>query len=149
MIESNTGWQGTFIIKTKDKEEIIHNKIMNAALDELIKVLQGQVTDLEVKYLALGSGNTPVTNNDTTLNNEFFRTQFTDITKTNTGELTSLAIVLEAEAIGTIEEIGIFGGSSATTSLNSGVLISRILWHRVKTSSDEIQFTRIDRMVRA
>ncbi|RLD20497.1 MAG: hypothetical protein DRI69_06170 [Bacteroidetes bacterium] len=43
---------------------------MNAALDELIKVLQGQSTDLEIKYLALGTSNTPVTDSDTQLGNE-------------------------------------------------------------------------------
>jgi hypothetical protein len=67
---------------------------------------------------------------------------------TGTAELTSLAIILEAEAIGTIEEIGIFAGSTATVSADSGILVSRILWHRVKTSNDEIQFTRIDKIVR-
>ena len=149
MINDKLGWQGTFRIKTKDGEEIIHNRIMDAALIELLKVLTGDTTDIELKYLAIGTDNTPVTNTDTQLGNEIFRTQFTSSSVTGTAELTSLAILLEAEAIGTIEEIGIFAGSTATSTVDTGILVSRILWHRVKTSSDEIQFTRIDRMVRA
>jgi hypothetical protein len=143
------GWEGSFIIKTKDSEEIIKNRIMDSALSELIKVLQGLPTDLELLYLAVGTDNTAVTDNDTQLGNEIFRTQFTSSSITNTGELTSLAIILESEAIGTIEEIGIFAGSGASALANSGILVSRILWNRIKTSADEIQFTRIDRMVRA
>lgn len=142
------GWQGTFNIKTKDGEEIIKNRIMDVALTELLKVLTGDTTDMELKYLAVGTDSTPITDNDTQLGNEIFRTQFTSSSVTGTAELTSLAIILEAEAIGTIEEIGIFAGSTATATVNSGILVSRILWHRVKTSSDEIQFTRIDRIVR-
>lgn len=142
------GWQGTFKIKTKDGEEIIKNRIMDAALTELLKVLTGDATNMELKYLAVGTDNTPVTNNDTQLGNEIFRTQFTSSSVTGTGELTSLAIILEAEAIGTIEEIGIFAGSTANASADSGILVSRILWHRVKTANDEIQFTRVDRIVR-
>jgi hypothetical protein len=103
---------------------------------------------MELKYLAVGTDNTPITDSDTKLGNEIFRTQFTSSSVTGTAELTSLAIILEAEAIGTIEEIGIFAGSTATVSADSGILVSRILWHRVKTSNDEIQFTRIDKIVR-
>jgi len=142
------GWEGTFIIECNGKKEVIKNRVMNAALDELIKVLQGQSTDLEIKYLALGTSNTPVTDSDTQLGNEIFRTPYTTREKTNTGEITHKFVVLDTEAVGQIEEIGIFGGSTATSDPNTGVLISRILWSRNKTNSEEINFTRIDRITR-
>lgn len=149
------GWQGIWNIQIKNKdtgqieETQIKNRVMNAALDELLKVLQGNTTDLEVAYLALGTSNTAVTDTQTQLGTEIFRTQLQSSSKTGTGELTSLFIVLDSEAVGQIEEIGIFGGSSASASANSGTLISRILWSRNKTASEEIQFTRIDRIVRS
>ena len=149
------GWQGIWNIQIKNKdtgqieETQIKNRVMNAALDELLKVLQGDTTDLEIKYLALGTSNTAVTDTQTQLGTEIFRTQLQSSSKTGTGELTSLFIVLDSEAVGQIEEIGIFGGSSASASANSGTLISRILWSRNKTASEEIQFTRIDRIVRS
>jgi len=144
------GWKGTYKIKVNDEEElVIHNRITNAALDEMIKVVQGQTPNLQIKFLALGTSNSAVTDTDTQLGSEIFRTQFASSTKTATGELTSIAVVLESEAVGNIKEIGVFGGTGATATANSGTLISRILWSREKTSSDEIQFTRIDKVVRA
>jgi hypothetical protein len=145
---SEYGWQGTYIIKTKDSVEIINNRIMDGALTELLKALRGIATDLELAYLAVGTDGTAVTNSDTQLGAEIFRTPFTAAAVTGIGELTSEAIILEAEAVGTIEEIGIFAGTGATAAADSGLLVSRILWHRVKTASDEIQFTRIDKIGR-
>jgi len=148
-------WKGYWSIKVIDKttrkvieEKIIKNKIMNTALDELLKVLQGGETDLEIKYMALGTSNTPVTPNELILGSEIFRTPPIAQVKTGIGELTTTFSVLDNEAVAQIEEIGIFGGSSAGITMNTGKLISRILWSRNKTSNEEIQFTRIDRMVR-
>jgi len=149
------GYLGKWTIKVTDKvtgevtEETIKNRIMDAALDELIKVLNGDAVDMGIAYIALGTGNTAITNTDTVLDTEIFRTAAVSKTKTSTGELTSIFIVLDSEAVATIEEIGIFGGSTATASADTGTLISRILWHKVKSNSEEIQFTRTDRIVRA
>jgi len=121
---------------------------MDNTLDELIKVLQGTSTDLEIKYLALGTDSTAITDTDAALGTEVFRVALTDITKSGTGELTSLAVVLDNEAVATIEEIGLFAGAAAGAGADSGTLVSRILWHRVKSASEELQFTRIDTIVR-
>ena len=149
MIEQSTHmgfWQIKVIDKNTQTEttDTVKNRIMNNTLDELLKVLQGSATNLQIKYLALGTGSTAVTDSDTTLDTEIFRTPVTTSTKTGTGQLTTLFVVLDSEAVASITEIGIFGGSSATSSANSGTLISRILWSRNKTASEEIQFTRID-----
>ena len=47
----------------------------------------------------------------------------------------------------TIQEIGIFAGSSATATKDSGILVSRILWAYSKTGSEELNFTRSDRLI--
>jgi hypothetical protein len=149
------GWQGIWKIKVTDKntrevleETEIKNRIMNQALDELLKVLQGGSSDMNVAYMALGTSNTPLTNTQTELGAEIFRTPPISQNKTGVGELTTVFTVLDNEAVAQIEEIGIFGGSTATASADSGIMISRILWSRNKTANEEIQFSRIDRLVR-
>jgi len=149
MIEK-IGWHGQFKILTKNKitgeikEETKFNRVMNEVLDQLSKVLQGDTPDLEIQYLALGTGNTAITDSDTTLDNEIFRTPYTLRSVTGLGILEHTFIVLDTEAVGSIKEIGIFGGSTATASADTGTLISRILWTKEKTNAEEIQFTRID-----
>ena len=153
---SKIGWQGKFIIRVKNKitgkvtEEVINNRVMNVVLNQLSDTLMGNAPDLEIKYLALGISNAPVSDNQTQLGEEIFRTQpVNGPVRTQTGQIETEFIVLDTEAVGTIEEIGIFVGSSATASADTGTLLSRILWHKEKTNSEEITIKRIDRMVRA
>jgi hypothetical protein len=113
-----------------------------------MEALQGETPDLEIKYLALGTSNTPVTVLDTKLGVEIFRTPIAAQSITAKGELTTEFIVLYNVAGGQIEEIGIFGGSTATSTADSGTLISRILWSKAKTNSEELNFRRIDRLSR-
>ncbi len=147
-------WSGTFIIETKDKNtskvktEVIHNKVMNTVLDQLAKTLKGENPDLEIKYLALGTSNTPISLTDTKLGNEIFRTPIVSQIVTGTGEITTDFTILETEAIGNIEEIGIFGGSTATIEADTGTLISRVLWSKVKTASEEFTIRRVDKVGR-
>ena len=118
---------------------------MDTVLDQLVDTLKGSSSDLEIEYLALGTGNTPITDTDTTLDTEIFRTAYTTRDDAaGTGVLKHTFIVLDSEAVATIEEIGIFGGSTATATADTGTLISRILWNKVKTNQEEIQFVRTD-----
>jgi hypothetical protein len=57
--------------------------------------------------------------------------------------------LLDAEAVGNLEEIGIFCGSTATSSVNTGTLMSRILFKKTKTANEEITIRRTDKVVRA
>ena len=76
-------WQGKFemIIKNKETGEITYdekfNRVMNTVLDQLVDSLKGTSPNLEIKYLALGTSNTPVTDTDTQLGAEIFRTLYT------------------------------------------------------------------------
>lgn len=145
-------WSGIWEIDIKSagtiKKEIVKNRVMNAALEEIVKPLAGATPNIEIKYLAVGTGTTAVTDNDATLATEIFRTPGTSLSANATGQVTSQFVILKTEAVATIEEIGIFGGASATLTANVGILISRILWHHVKTNSEEISFRRIDTVTR-
>jgi len=155
MTNSIAGWIGDFEIKcrNKDTEEItrdlIKNRITNAALNQIAEVLTGVAPDMQIKWLALGTGSTPPSDTDTQLVSEIFRAQpVANPTRTGTGQVECEFVILDSEAVGHIREVGIFGGSGATDQPNTGVLISRILWNKEKTNSEEITVKRLDRVVR-
>ena len=149
------GWIGTFTIVVKNKatgiikEEVIKNRITNTALNALINVLDDIDPNLDIKYIAIGTSSAALNDADTTLGNEVFRSADTSTVRTGIGEFTSDFIVLDSEAIATWEEIGIFCGDAATSAADTGIMLSRILYHRVKTSLEEIQFIRVDKIERS
>jgi hypothetical protein len=143
------GVTGTYDIIINGKYvETVKNRLMDTVLTQMIGIYKGDVPNLEIKYLALGTGSTAVTDTDTQLDTEIFRTPVSVQTDVDTGEILTEFLVLDSEAVATIEEIGIFGGSTASASADSGTLISRILWHKVKSNSEEITFRRTDKVVR-
>jgi hypothetical protein len=142
------GWLGRFEIKTKNGIFILKNRIMNNAIDELLKALSGNEPDIMLKYLAMGTGTTGLLNTQTQLENEVFRTPFITITKTGIGRLTSIATILDVDYDGPINEVGVFCGDSATTSADTGLMLSRVLWNYTKTATEEIQITRYDNIER-
>ena len=144
------GVQGQFEIYVNGKlDKKIKNTIMDTVLDQFIEVYQAQSVDLEIKYLALGTSATTVTNTDTQLGSEIFRTPITEQIKAATGTLRTEFVILDTEGVGLIEEIGLFGGSTATSSADTGTLISRILWSKNKTSNEELNIIRTDTIIRA
>ena len=130
------------------RHDVIKNMVTDLALDQLINVLQGDASDMEVAYFALGDSTTAVAGSQTTLGNEIFRTAFLTKANTGTGQVTSSTYIIDTEVVGTIEEMGIFCGPSATATADTGNMLSRILWHHVKTSLEEIQVTRVDTISR-
>ena len=153
MIKDVLGWAGDFnlIIKENGKiKETVHikNRITNTALDAIVNILDNIDPDLDIKFLAIGTDNTPLDDNDTQLGNEIFRTQFLTSDNDAIGQFTTTFAVLDGEAVATWQEIGIFVGDSATTSPDTGTLLSRILFSRVKTALEEIDVSRIDKIVR-
>lgn len=145
--------KGEYDIEIKHKDgkinkEKIKNRIMNVTLNELIETLIGNTADIEIQYLAVGTDATAVTNTDAVLGAEVFRTAPTNKSRTGTGEAESVFYIFNAEAVTSIKEIGIFGGSSATASADTGTLLSRVLWSKEKTDSMELKFTRTDTIER-
>jgi hypothetical protein len=95
-----------------------------------------------IGYVALGTSNTTPTSNDTALGNEVFRKAVTSYTNgASHGEILIDVYIADGDAVGmNIAEIGFFGGSSASSAANSGVLLGRGLYsHPNKLSTESIQ----------
>jgi hypothetical protein len=149
-----TGWAGSFDIFITGKDgttehEHIDNTITTAGLNLLRNAIKGDVTDCQLKYLAVGTSSTSVAITDTQLGAEIFRTPFLTYNTGGEGILQSTALLLDNEAVANIREVGIFAGSTASSTTNSGIMISRILYSRNKTNLESIQFNRTDTIGRA
>lgn len=148
------GWAGSFDIIIKNVVtghiEPIHirNRITNTALDAIINILDNLDPNLNIRYIAIGTDNTPLSDNDTKLGNEIFRAQVDSSNNTAVGTFQTTFSILDSEAVGQWEEIGIFCGDSASAAADSGLMLSRILFSRNKTNLEEINITRIDKVVR-
>ena len=154
MTNNTRGRQGEFIFRTKEKNgiiktEVVKNRLTNLAINAEIDILTGIAPNLEIKYIAIGTGTTPIDNAQTQLANEVFRViPSSPPTRPANGEITTEFIILETEAQVEIKEIGIFCGTGATATPNSGIMLSRVLWEFDKRSNIELSVTRIDKVVR-
>src|SRR5438270_4342460 len=80
-------------------------------------------------YVALGTSSTAPTAADTRLGSETFRKKVTSYTNGATGEIFINMYLAPGDSVGTnIQEVGFFGGNSATSVANSGVLLGRGLY---------------------
>lgn len=137
--------KGKYRVKSSNGYEIeFDNMIVNGGLTNLAALLAG--SGHTVGYLALGNDSSDVSTTDSALGNEIFRTAVTAIAPSGYS-CNSTFNVLNTEAVGTIEEIGIYAGGSDAP--NSGTLISRALWHYEKSDSEDLYITRIDTIGRA
>lgn len=101
------------------------------------------IDDLEIKYIGLGTGTTPATENDTTLETETFRKQITSISTSGDNTTTVLSLNPD-EANFTIREIGVFCGPAATAAFDTGNMISRVIVNFEKTANIRFNIIRID-----
>lgn len=147
------GWHGQFdvYIKSGDDwqhEATINNTITNGGLNLLREALRGTITDAQIKYVAVGTSSAAVTVSDTQLGAEIFRKPVYSRTAGTNGVLVTIAILEDSEAVANIQEIGIFAGSTASATTNSGIMISRILYSRNKTNLESVQIQRTDTIAR-
>lgn len=147
-------WLGSFDIFVKKNEEwehetTIQNTIVDSGLNFLREVLRGAITDGEIKYIAVGTSTASVSTSQTQLGAELFRKQIYSKTATGTGQLQSIAIFEDNEAIGQIREIGVFAGTTASSVSNTGIMISRVLYSKDKTSLESLQIQRTDTITRS
>lgn len=148
------GWQGRFdiFIKSQDgnweHDRTINNLITDTGLNLLRNLLQGTATDGQIKYIAVGTSSVSVASTQTQLGTEIFRKPVLTRTAIDTGSVQSVTILTETEAVANIQEIGIFAGSTASATTNSGVMISRILYSKNKTNLESIQIQRTDTIAR-
>jgi len=150
---SLNGWLGEWeiIITHKDgtiEKEKLKNRITNVGLNMLRDALYGDVSDCEIKYIALGTDDTALNDADTQLGSEEFRTEDISKVKPSVGRVQNTYIVTDNEAVVNIREIGLFAGATAGAGADTGIMISRILWSRDKTNLESIQFVRIDTIAR-
>lgn len=149
----DTGWKGEFRleIQRKDKElEVIEfpNLITNAWLNAIRSATMSVTpTDLQIKFIALGKddGTTlPLASTNTRLGNEIFRKNFAKVELDGLGRVKRTAIISSSEANFHIKEIGIYAGSTATTNLNTGILVARVFYDRDKDELESINIVRTD-----
>lgn len=153
MNEKN-GWLGEFDIFIKSQngdwelDRTIKNTITDSGLNMLRETMRGIITNAEIKYIAVGTNSTAVSTSDTQLGTEIFRKAVYSKTAVSTGVLQTIAILTETEAVANIQEIGVFAGSTASITANTGIMISRILYNRNKTNLESIQIQRTDTIAR-
>lgn len=115
--------------------------------DTILKILNGELhstDDLEITHIAFGDGTMPTTENDTQLENEVFRKVVLSQNRRADNLETLIILGLDEANDFVINEIAIFG--NATITVNSGVLLSRIVLVTPlpKNSANEISILRKD-----
>lgn len=116
--------------------------ITNAGLNLIRDAMQGQNSSL-ITWVALGTSNTAPTTSDTVLGNEVFRKKVTTYASgVNPGEVVISMYLGASDANGVdVEEVAFFGGNSATSAPNTGVMLARGLYsHNPKVSTESISF---------
>lgn len=131
--------------KTRHKKIVGFRKniITNACLNNTALSFIGtySVSNI-IKYCAVGTDNTAVAATDKTLGTEVHRSPYVARANPSSGVVTIDFYITDA-GVTTIEEVGIFGGNTASQYADTGVLISHVLWDYDKSASEEllIQYT--------
>lgn len=137
--------EGT-IIDVQEFPNLITNDGLNMMRDGLYGA--GGAQDLEIKIFGIGSDATAPLVTDTDLGTETFRKARTSQSKPGTGQQRYVQYIAPTEAIGIIEEFGWFAGAGALVGTpNSGIMVSRVLYSRVKTALESLQIERTDTFV--
>jgi len=153
MIKERQGWKGRVRITVRNLDGDIldlvemDNLITTVGLNMLRDLLKGDISDGEIKYCGLGDDDTAPALGNTTLGNEVFRKILTSSSSPDDGQLKTIFYIAPDEAVGTIEEIGWFAGAAAGAGADSGIMISRVLYSRNKTTLESIQVERTDTIV--
>lgn len=113
-----------------------------------VQMLMGNYTGaldaLEIKYFAFGTGDRAVTVNDTSLQNEVYRKQITQISNPNPGIVQTVVSLGSQECNYNIREIGVFSGPDAVGTTDSGTLLSRVLVNIDKNTNIVLNVVRTD-----
>ena len=159
-IYETTGWVGKVVIISNGKKRTIYNRIMNNALNEIIKALYNPNANIELSHVAIGDDDSANVDTRETLFNEIYRVPVISKLKVGTGEIESRALLLDTEPPSlsgacTNKEVGFFCGSGSQdwndgTGKDTGLMLSRIIISPAesKTNTEQISFTRSDEFVR-
>lgn len=147
-VKENLPWSGRvkIIVNYAGTEQVfeLKNLVTNAGRNLLREALRIPI-DAGIRFVALGSGTAPPAVTDTQLQAEQFRKVVTRQEVGAVGEMITTMFVAPFEAnTFVINEIGWFAGPDATATVNSGILIARVLWTRAKNNMESIQIERRD-----
>ena len=155
-----TAWLGQWEVISHDaktgkelwREKIRPNLITDDGLNMFRDALKGTVTDCKIKYVALGNDATAPANNQTTLVAEQFRKIVTsqNVDPVTAGKLYTELYIADTEANSfKCEEVAWFAGSAASATVDTGIMIARVLYSRQKSSTESWTIRRTDTMQRA
>lgn len=156
-LQERSGRWGELIFELKDADtgELIRrwrqkNLLTNANGTQFQRMLRGQSHDMTIAYFAVGTGTTAPARTDTTLANEAFRKQVTQLSSSRSGtdfRVTSVCSLSSGEANFRIREVGVFCGATATATANTGTMISRVLVDFTKNSNQVLNIYRVDHLI--
>ncbi len=156
-IAERSNWLGQWEIIIRDREGrligrtgLVPNLLTDDGLNMMRDVLKGAVTDGKVKYAVLGNSATAPAYGNYQLGAEQFRKAVTSQTNgASAGQLITDCYVgpTEANSFKT-EEIGWFAGAAATGTVNTGILVARVLYSRQKSAEESWTIRRIDSFLR-
>jgi hypothetical protein len=118
------------------------NLITDVGLDLLVSALNG--VDAQIYYLAWGTSSTAPATTDTTLVAESGRKAVTSAVAGTTGAYVTTVYLSPSDANVAIEELGWFAGSTASATVDTGVMIARVLYSHTKSSLESITVERTD-----
>jgi hypothetical protein len=148
VVRESVLWSGSIriIIETSTRRRIVSltNLITDVGLNLMRDTLAGLVADAEVKYVAVGTGNTAPAATDTALAAEVFRKAVTKQELPGTGQVQTTCYIAPYEGNYAIQEIGWFAGPDAGATPGSGILVARVLYSRTKTELESWQIVRTD-----
>ena len=156
-MKETSNWLGQWEIEIRENgrvKEIVplkHNLITDVGLNMFRDLLRGTITDGKIRYVALGSNLTTPIDTSTQLVTERFRKIVTgqNVDPVTIGRLYTELYISDIEANDfRCEEIGWFAGVGATTTVNTGICIARILYSRQKLATESWTLRRTDQISR-
>ncbi|GEM_PF-3454542 len=130
------------LVKSISFDNMLTNLARNVYLG-MLNGTYGDVEALEIKYFGFGDNNTPAARTQTALENELYRKQYT-VKNVSGNTITTVCSLRSGEANFHIKEIGVFCGSLATASFNTGNMLSRVVVDIEKNENFIINITRTD-----
>ncbi len=143
VIRLRSGFAGLVVLDGADEAGWSPNVITDDGKDLMAEALRDASAQPEITWVALGDDNTTPVAADSLLGNEVFRKQMTSQVAGATGVSVSTVYIAPGEANQQLEEIGWFAGA-ATGSADSGILIARVLFSRLKDNLESLQIERTD-----
>lgn len=150
--KSLAGWHGAFEIQIMRGSEMEVIEFPNLITDLWLNTVRDATMsatpmDLQFKYIALGKDDgtiLPLAPSNTRLGNEVERKGFTKVETDGTGRVKRTVNINSSEGNFHIKEIGIYAGATATSALNSGILVARVFYDRDKDELESINIVRTD-----